>query len=173
MQERLREQQRDRSNRVRDANDGARRAKQRRQQPEQAERHRQQEAQRYEGLQLPPTEEDMRLTRIVDAGEGRPSWLKGARVSEQARAANAARERRKQRRRRRRRQQRPGRPRRPRMRAPLQSWRRRGSSASPPITRSATRRRSSSRATGGRTRTCTFAASRPGLAVSATFAAST
>ena len=104
MKERLREQKRERSGRDRSGRDqsgrarpsdaGAKEVERRRKDPEAAKKHREREAARYEAKQPEVTEEDISLTRIVDAGEERPNWeyLKGAKVSERARKEIAKRE---------------------------------------------------------------------------------
>ena len=99
MKERLRDQQRDRSGRVYPADDNARRVRQRQQQPEQGEQHRLREAARYEPVEVPePTEADIHLTYLVDAGtrpsdRARAGWLRGAHVTNRARAVIAERKR--------------------------------------------------------------------------------
>ena len=89
IKERLREQGRDRSDRVRPASDNERRVKQRRQQPQQIELHNRQEARRYEAVQLPPTERDIAAAEFALARGGQaPGW---GRVTKQAQAAASAR----------------------------------------------------------------------------------
>lgn len=90
LQQRLREQNRaprDRSDRVRPANDSTRRVEQRQQLPQQIEDHREREAARYEAHQLPPSERNIAAASYVVRGEQAPGWGRVTRAAMQAATA--------------------------------------------------------------------------------------